>query len=139
MERPRIRAYSRETVIAEKFEAMIALSEANSRMKDLYDIFALSRMFDFDGIVLRESIRSTLTRRATPLAPLPAVFTTTFSKAKEKQAQWRAFQKRIKVAEAVELQDVLERIREFLQPVYLKILAGEDWKMHWNSTHSQWE
>ena len=46
---PRLRAYPRETVVAEKFEAMVKLGMANSRMKDFYDLWELSRRFDFDG------------------------------------------------------------------------------------------
>ncbi|WP_347336884.1 nucleotidyl transferase AbiEii/AbiGii toxin family protein [Bradyrhizobium brasilense] len=34
---PHLRAYARETVIAEKFQALVMLGRANSRMKDLYE------------------------------------------------------------------------------------------------------
>jgi hypothetical protein len=46
---PRLKGYPRETAIAEKFEAMVKLGTLNSRMKDFYDIWLLSRQFDFDG------------------------------------------------------------------------------------------
>lgn len=52
-----IQAYSHESIIAEKFEAMLVLSEANSRMKDFYDIYTLARMFHFKGVVLHESAK----------------------------------------------------------------------------------
>ncbi|HWN68673.1 MAG TPA: nucleotidyl transferase AbiEii/AbiGii toxin family protein [Haliangium sp.] len=63
---PRLRAYPRETVVAEKLEAMVQLGLANSRMKDFFDIVVLSRMFEFDGVVLVDAIRATFQRRTTP-------------------------------------------------------------------------
>jgi hypothetical protein len=139
MERPVIQAYSSESVIAEKFEAMIALSEANSRMKDFYDVFMLSRLFDFEGPVLCEAVRQTLKRRGTPLAPAPAVFSEGFLSSKIKQAQWQAFQRRIMIADDVSLSRVLERIQAFMQPVYLAILSKNEWRKHWNCANSKWE
>ena len=62
---PRLRAYPRETVIAEKFHAMVALGRANSRMKDLYDIWLLSRAYQFAGDDLARAIAATFARRKT--------------------------------------------------------------------------
>ncbi len=139
MERPKIQAYSRESVISEKFEAMIALAEANSRMKDFYDVYILSRMFDFEGSVLYEAIRQTLKQRATPLSAAPTVFSEGFADSKDKQTQWQAFQKRIRVAENISLPAALSCIRTFLQPLYLAILSGDGWTKRWNRAASQWE
>ncbi|MDR3209782.1 MAG: nucleotidyl transferase AbiEii/AbiGii toxin family protein [Oscillospiraceae bacterium] len=139
MERPRIQAYSRESVIAEKFEAMIALAEVNSRMKDFYDVYTLSRMFDFEGLVLYEAVRQTLERRATPLAAAPAVFTDAFAGAQDKQIQWQAFQKRIRVAADIALPEALVRIRTFLRPVYLAVLSENEWMKRWRAANGQWE
>ena len=60
MDKPIIKVYSKESVIAEKFEAMLYLAEANNRMKDFYDIYNLCNNFDFDGRVLYEAISQTL-------------------------------------------------------------------------------
>ena len=62
---PRLRAYPRETVVAEKFEAMVKLGMANSRMKDFYDLWELSGRLDFDGSTLMAAIQATFQRRAT--------------------------------------------------------------------------
>ena len=139
MERPRIQAYSQESVIAEKFEAMIALAEVNSRMKDFYDVYMLSRLFGFDGTVLIEAVRQTLEHRMTPLSAAPSVFSEAFANIPDKQVQWQAFQRRIRVAENISLPEVLERIRTFLQPVYLAILSKSEWKKRWNHVDAQWE
>ena len=66
LERPIINTYSLESVIAEKFEAMLRLSTINSRMKDFYDLYVISSLKSFDGRVLQEAISSTLERRGTP-------------------------------------------------------------------------
>lgn len=69
-----LRAYPRETVVAEKFEALVSLDIANSRMKDFYDIWVLSSSFDYDGKILSQAMQATFERRGTPFPvqiPLP--------------------------------------------------------------------
>lgn len=65
---PRLAMHARETSIAEKFEAMVTLDLDNSRMKDIYDIWVLSREFEFEGATLGAAIRATFKRRRTELA-----------------------------------------------------------------------
>jgi len=93
--KPRIKTYSLESVIAEKFEAMLRLSTINSRMKDFYDIFIISDIKNFDGRVLQEAIFSTLQKRGTPLEANPAVFTHKFIKDKTRLRRWEGYLKRI--------------------------------------------
>lgn len=89
---PRLRAYARETVIAEKFQAMVALGRANSRMKDFYDIWILSRSFAFDDDRLARAIAATFARRGTAIpAELPDALTPAFAQDDQKQRQWKAF------------------------------------------------
>jgi hypothetical protein len=64
---PILKAYPRETVVAEKFQAMAMLGIVNSRMKDFYDLWTLARQFEFSGPVLSAAIRATFERRQTPL------------------------------------------------------------------------
>lgn len=83
---PRILVYPREAVIAEKLEAMILLGVTNSRMKDFFDVFVLSKAFPFDGPTLVRSIRATFERRGTPLpAAIPIVLTEGFFAAPERR------------------------------------------------------
>jgi len=138
MERPQIKAYSRESVIAEKFEAMIALGEANSRMKDFYDIYILSRMFDFEGLVLYEAISQTLQRRGTPLAAIPTVFSAEFPQLKDKQVQWKTFQKRIGVVEVTEFPEIIASIVTFIQPVYEAVIHEHEWMNNWSHREARW-
>jgi predicted nucleotidyltransferase component of viral defense system len=89
---PRLRAYPRETVIAEKFQAMVALGRANSRMKDFYDIWLLSRTYDFEGDALARAIAATFARRKTPIpAEPPYALTRAFADDRAKQQQWASF------------------------------------------------
>lgn len=73
-------AYNRETVVAEKLEAMVKLGELNSRMKDFFDIGLLAGSFDFDGRTLGEAVRRTFWRRGTQLTAEPMCFADSFSK-----------------------------------------------------------
>jgi len=89
---PKIRAYARETVIAEKFQAMVMLGRANSRMKDFHDIWVLSRNHAFDDDRLAQAIRATFDRRKTEIpATTPDALTADFANDPAKQQQWRAF------------------------------------------------
>ena len=89
---PRLRAYPREAVIAEKLEALVKLGIANTRMKDFYDLWKLSQDFDFDGTLLAESIKSTFERRGTEVpTSTPLALTDEFSRDNEKARQWQAF------------------------------------------------
>ena len=88
---PRLLCYSRESAIAEKFEAMVKLGTMNSRMKDFYDIWALSRQFEFNGPELAEAIRLTFERRGTALPSAVDAFTGPF--VSDKQVQWSAFRR----------------------------------------------
>lgn len=92
MPAPRLRAYARETVIAEKFQAMVALGRANSRMKDFYDIWILSRIFPFDDDRLARAIAATFARRGTTIpSEAPDALTAAFAGDAQKKTQWRAF------------------------------------------------
>ena len=89
---PTLNAYPRDTVAAEKFEAIVALDLANSRMKDFYDLLAMSRLFAFEGVTLAAAIRATFERRATAIPhERPPSLTHAFSEDPQKLAQWRSF------------------------------------------------
>lgn len=64
---PKLAGYTMESTIAEKFQTMIKLGILNSRMKDYYDVWLLSRKFDFNGKLLARAIKATFKQRNTPL------------------------------------------------------------------------
>ncbi len=92
MPSPRLRAYPLETVIAEKLHAMVTLGMANSRMKDYYDVWMLTRAFTLDPNRLRRAVDATFARRDTSLlASVPEGLSDAFAADPGKQAQWHAF------------------------------------------------
>jgi hypothetical protein len=108
--------YTRESTIAEKYHAMVQMADINSRMKDFYDIWMLSKTFDFSGHKLTEAIKATFVGRKTPITDDIIAFTDSF--AAEKQNQWQMFLKRINVTEAPKsFRDVTTQIENFLQPI----------------------
>lgn len=114
--RPRLRSYPRETVIAEKFHAMVLLGRANSRMKDLYDIWVLSRAYEFEGDSLARAIAATFERRKTAIpAEAPDALTRAFAEDPAKQKQWDAFVASIE-AQPGSLAEVIDALSTFLAP-----------------------
>jgi hypothetical protein len=111
---PKIRAYPREAVIAEKFQAMVVLGRANSRMKDFYDIWLLSRVYEFNDESLARAIAATFARRKTPVPKTaPDALTPAFAADLAKQQQWNAFLEAID-AKPVALADVVAQLADFL-------------------------
>lgn len=114
--RPRLRGYARETVVAEKFQAMVALGIANSRMKDYYDLWVLSQCFDFERTWLARAISATFARRKTPIpVATPDALTPAFAQDPVKQQQWETF-KRDVAMDPGSLTDVVTALEAFLMP-----------------------
>jgi hypothetical protein len=117
---PILLAYPRETVVAEKFEAMVKLGIANTRMKDFHDLNSLASLFPFASSSLSEAIRRTFERRKTPLPQeaLPTALTAEFYNDATKQKQWEAFVSKNKLYIApITLQEVTDSIQAFVIPV----------------------
>lgn len=129
---PRLLCYSRESAVAEKFDAMFKLGELNSRMKDFYDIRLLSRHFDFDGDVLAEAIRRTLGKRETSLSSDVAPFSDGF--AEMKQAQWSAFRRRLGQEQTpASFTEVVGSVRDFLLPIVTIVRSGSPSGLKWTA------
>lgn len=137
MDEIRLYAYSKESVIAEKFQAMVYLAQANSRMKDFYDIFMLSTSFDFDGLILQDAVYQTLERRGTPDQTMPVLFEEQFWVLPDKQKQWSAFSKRVH-CENIRFEHILNRIRTFLLPLYQSIQAKQAFAFKWSHAECRW-
>lgn len=113
---PRLRAYPRETVVAEKFQAMVLFGLANTRMKDYYDIWMLSRSYAFDAERLSRAIAATFERRGTAIPEnLPDALTSAFSTDATKQRQWGAFARDL-AAEVPSLEVIVADLADFLMP-----------------------
>ena len=116
MPAPRLRAYSRETVVAEKFQAMVALGMANSRMKDYYDVWILNHAFDIDQSRLAGAISATFVRRRTEIPEeVPDGLTPKFAEQSEKRQQWEIFKRELAI-DPGPLGGVVSVLEAFLMP-----------------------
>lgn len=130
---PRLKSYPIYTVVAEKLEAVVLLGEANSRMKDFYDLWFLSRNFEFEGETLVSAIRATFNRRKTPLPDeLPTGLRDEFPAIKT--VQWNAFQRKSRL-DKCDMIEVIRAIREFTKKPLDAAFRGERfadlWKPAW--------
>lgn len=127
---PAILGYPLESVVAEKFEALVSFGMLTSRMKDFYDLYSLAQTQTFDCAVLYESIRRTFSRRKTDLpATVPEVLGDTLLQDPSKEIQWNAFLRRIEQDPgALPLRDVVDGIYGFLTIVWNDELRSKSQK-----------
>ena len=115
-----ILSYPPETVIAEKLEAAVSLGNANSRMKDFFDLYWMSKHMSFKRNLVVEAIQSTFSRRKTGLpTEIPESYSASFSDRLDKQAQWTAFLRKSHLS-FLEFSGVINEIRRFLTPLFQK-------------------
>ncbi|MEJ2415860.1 MAG: nucleotidyl transferase AbiEii/AbiGii toxin family protein [Exilibacterium sp.] len=127
---PRLLCYSRESAIAEKFEAMVKLGILNSRMKDFYDIWLLSRQFNFNGSQLAQAIQLTFKQRGTALSDNIVAFQAPFIE--EKQVQWTAFCRRINQEYLPnDFSDIVAQVTSFLAPIIEAARSGQPFVKIW--------
>lgn len=135
MPAPRLRAYPPETVVAEKFQALVTLGMLNSRMKDFFDLWAISETFSFDGSILSEAISATFDRRQTAIpTETPVALTSAFAEDGAKRAQWQGFLRRTAFAMApgpfAELQ---ARLAAFVLPPTQALVTGKAFNSRWHA------
>ena len=130
---PLLKAYPRYTLVAEKVEAMVKLGLANSWMKDFYDIWLLSRIFSFEGDVLRKALENTFGRRRTAFpTSTPFAFTPAFYEDSQKTVQWKAFIKKSKPNIPVgDLPATVGEITFFLAPVIESLQSNTPFENAW--------
>jgi predicted nucleotidyltransferase component of viral defense system len=139
MAAPKLRAYSRETVVAEKLEAIVKLGMLNSRFKDYFDLHYLAQKFPFDGALLVKSIAGTFARRGTAFpAGLPAGLTPMFGTDPLKIRGWQAFWRKTgPKAAAPTLEAVIQLLVEFLEPPLNAAAKGKPLNATWKSNRWQ--
>jgi hypothetical protein len=130
---PLIKAYTPETVVAEKFQAMVSLDMLNSRMKDFYDLFMIARLFEFQGAVLVKAINETFLRRNTTIPEsMPTGLSDEFALNREKANQWKAFLKRTDLEISTpDLEQVVQDLRTFLMPLIDATAKDETFDLQW--------
>lgn len=128
---PVLWCYSRESVVAEKVEAMVRHGALNTRMKDFYDVWLLARAFAFDGPTLAEAVRRTFASRETVVSLPLVALSDGFSASKG--VQWRAFLKRADIEHVPDaLKEVVDAIRGFVEPVLASVAEGTEFEARWD-------
>lgn len=135
-EAPIIKTYSLESTIAEKFDAILQRFELTGRMKDFYDIYYLSRTFDFEGTRLQAAIFETLQRRGTTYDRDSFKRIVALAEDEDIQKRWKYFLKNVK-DDTLELSVVMNKIQIFLEPVFDAIINETEWQKEW-TTISGW-
>lgn len=134
---PVIKTYSLESTVAEKFDAILQRFELTGRMKDFYDIYYLSRTFDFEGAKLQAAIFETLQRRGTPCDRESFKRVVALANDEDMQKRWKYFLKNIK-DNTLELSVVIAEIQTFLEPVFDAIVNEYEWLNKWFCRKQKW-
>ena len=133
MPSPFLLTYSRYSVVAEKYEAMVKLGIANSRMKDFSDIWIMSKMFSFTGVATSKAIRVTFERRNTEIPhSLPVALSNSFADDSVKKIQWLAFVKRSRsTVSPGSLKELITFIRDFLMEPTMSCHSEVSFEKEW--------
>lgn len=134
MEAPMVNVYSIESLIAEKLEAIIHNGYLNSRYKDFYDIYILSKKYEFSYKTLYSAVVETFENRKTKMTMDSAAFKEDFLNDQTHQTRWKAFLKKKKALIQVSMNDAMEQIKTFVCP----LLEGEE-KTKWIPEKGIWE
>lgn len=135
---PRIKGYSKESMIAEKFEAIVRFNFLTSRMKDFYDILFLAAHESFRMRVLRQAIDATFHHRMTPLEDISVIFTEEFKTQPDKQEQWTAFLRRNHLESFEQFAKAVEHLQLFLEPLCQKPSDALE-NLRWSPDLWQWQ
>ena len=130
-DQPEVMTYSLESTVAEKFDALLQRMELTSRMKDIYDIYYLATMFDFDGRALREAIFETLQNRGTDYNKDSFDRVIALAEDSNIQVRWRQNLRRMKMPE-LDLKEVMPVIDRFLGPVWEAVITKQEIQTQWN-------
>lgn len=137
MEIPKIYAYTLNSIIAEKLEAIVSLGYVNSRYKDFYDIYVLACRYDFKGNELKRAIEETFYHRQTGFDDIVA-FEKGFADDSIRSGRWNTFIKKKKAMVSVDFRNAVKLIKDFLEPVIDKINTKVDMDFMWNSQKKEW-
>jgi len=119
-----IQAYSLETVIAEKFHAMIDRDVLNSRMKDFFDCYQILTTRELSDEILYEAINATFNNRQLEMKTDLKLFTEDFATDEMRQKQWKSFLKKIQWKQDMDFKEVMILIASRLKPMYDKYCAS---------------
>jgi predicted nucleotidyltransferase component of viral defense system len=135
-----LQAYSVESIVAEKLDALAIRGLLTSRLKDCYDLWMLAGQHAFDGALLQQAIQATFAARGRVFTPeLPAILTPTFAEDAQKQQQWAAFLSAKSASSApASLAEALAPITQLLTPLWQASSAGQTFSGCWDCATAEW-
>lgn len=138
MQTPEVYAYSVYSVIAEKFEAIVSLGNANSRYKDFYDICILAAKYSLEGAELKEAVQETFDVRETGFDDI-AAFEKVFVENLIHKTRWDAFIKKKKALIQMSFEASLDIIKRLLMPIVESIQESKPFHGQWNPAEMKWD
>ena len=135
-ESPKVNAYSVETTVAEKLDAILSLMEFSSRMKDYYDIYYIANKFDFEGGVLTEALRKTFSNREHNFSLEQFNQVMSFADDSAMQKKWKAFCR--KIDQTDDFSRVLKTIKTFLAEPFASTVRSNEFTEKWSSADGEW-
>ncbi len=136
--KPEILTYSLESTIAEKFDAILQRFELSGRMKDFYDVYYLSRTFDFDGLKLQSAIQETLQNRRTVYEKDSFQRILALAEDENMQVKWQYFLKTLGSPNQ-SFHEVILEIQTFLFPVWEAVLREDEFLQSWDASSRYWK
>ncbi len=134
MPTPKLIAYSPDSAIAEKFEAIVNLGFLNSRMKDFFDIYHIASNRDFDAKILRKALETTFKQRQTDLSNRFDIYSTEFINDTTNNRQWEVFKNKVGIELNFTFADIVDFIKKFIEPVF-----EEDGIKKWKHKELTWK
>lgn len=136
-----LQAYSLESIVAEKLDALVHRGLLTSRLKDCYDLWMLARQYAFDGALLQQAIQATFAARGRAFTPeLPTVLTPAFAEDAQKQQQWTAFLAAKSASSAPSsLAIALAPVTALLVPLWQATSAGQPFSGSWDTAEGSWQ
>ena len=134
-----LQAYSVESIVAEKLDALVKRGLLTSRLKDCYDLWTLAQQHPFDGAMLQHALQATFAARGRAFTPeLPTILTPAFAEDAQKQQQWTAFLAAKSASSSVTLAEALAPVTHLLAPLWQATSAGEPFSGIWDSDAAAW-
>lgn len=137
---PKIRVYPVYTVIAEKFQAMVELDLANSRIKDFYDIWIIASQMELEGNILQQAVTATFERRKTEFTDRSLnVFSDSFRSDPNKQMQWKAFLSKNRLVSDLSFNELMQKLQDFLLPISECCAQEQSLSGLWSASDWRWK
>jgi predicted nucleotidyltransferase component of viral defense system len=131
---PQLKAYSIESALAEKFEAMVSLNLFTSRVKDVYDVIYFAEFYEFKKNNLKNALLTTFSNRNTDIEKRELVFSSVFKDDPQRESMWKVFLDRNKLNPGYSFSDAVEKIKLFVEPI-----LTEEKVSKWNPANWKWE